>query len=115
MLHALLHFVGISVAVFLLSRLLPGMRIRDFKTAFAVAAVYGLVNWGLKFLVFKVLFFISWPLLLLTLGLFALVVNAVALKITDAILDDFELAGWGTALLGALGISAAGLVLGVLL
>lgn len=109
----IVSFLLLSVAILAISAIVPGIRVRGFKNALAVAAVYGLLN----FVLFKVLIFITFPLVilkLLTLGLFGIVLNAVLLMITDKLLDGFEIKGFGSALLGAVGISAVNLVLGFL-
>ena len=100
----LINFLILSVAIFFIAAIVPGIRLKSFKTAMAVSAVYGLLN----FFRFKVLIFITFPLVILkvlTLGLFGIVLNAGLLMITDRLLDDFEIRGWGSALLAALGIS----------
>lgn len=109
----ILRFIFLSLVIYLISLVLPGMRLKSFKTAFWVSAVYGLLN----FVAFRLLLFITFPLLIvkyLTLGLFGIVLNAILLVITDKILDDFELAGFGTALIAAIGISVANLLLSCL-
>jgi putative membrane protein len=109
-LQALLRFVILAVAVYLISRIFPGVRIRSFKAALIVSGVYGLLN----FLLFRVLIIFTFPLIVLkwvTLGLFGVILNAVLLMITDKLVDDFELSGFGSALLAAVGISAVNLLL----
>jgi putative membrane protein len=73
-----------------------------------VALVFGLLNAVLK----PILLFFSIPLLVVTLGLFALVVNAVMLMITARLLDDFAVAGFWTAVLGSIVISLVTMILG---
>lgn len=110
MMHFILRFLILAAAIFLISLVVPGMRLRTFKTALSVAGVYSLLNWVL----FKVLWFITFPLIFLkyvTLGLFGIVINAVLLMITDKFLDDFQLSGFGSAVLAAAGISLVNLVL----
>ncbi len=48
---------------------------------------------------------VSLPLIILTLGLFIFVVNAVLLWITDRVVNNFEISGFGTTILAALCIS----------
>lgn len=76
-----------------------------------VAFVFGLLNAVLK----PILLFLSLPFLIVTLGLFALVVNAVMLLITASLLDDFAVAGFWTAVLGSIVISLVTMILGGLL
>ncbi len=110
MVQALLRFLIMAVAVYLIARVFPGVRLRGFKTALVVSAIYGALN----FLLFRVLFIFTFPLIILkwiTLGVFGVVMNAVLRRITDRLVDDFELSGFGAALLAALGISAVNLLL----
>ncbi len=82
-----------------------------FFDVLLVALVFGLLNAILK----PILLFFSLPLLVLTLGLFALVVNAVMLLITASLLDDFAVSGFWTAVLGSIVISIVTMILGVAL
>jgi len=109
----LLSFVFLALSVLLISAIVPGIHVRNFKSALAVAAVYGLLN----FLLFKVFIIVTFPLVILkvvTLGLFGIVLNAALLKLTDKLLDGFEVKGFGPALLGGVGISLMNLLLGYL-
>lgn len=85
----------------MVARLLPGIYIRDFITAVIVAAVYGIIN----FLLGTVLTVLTFPLVFITFGLFIFVINAVLLRITDKMVDDFEIDGFGTTIVAALLIS----------
>lgn len=87
------------------SRLLPGVRINGYSTAIGVAVVYGLLHWALK----GVLVFLSLPLIIVTLGLFLLVLNAFLLWITDKLIDGFEIRSKPALLLATLGITIGSL------
>lgn len=84
-------------------------------TLIVVALIFGLVNVVVKPLV--KLF--SLPLLILTLGLFTLVINALMLMLTSWLCDQFDLAfqvdGFGTALLGGLVVSIVSWALNMVL
>ncbi|NNF12749.1 MAG: phage holin family protein [Gemmatimonadetes bacterium] len=79
-----------------------------FWDILVVALVFGILNAILK----PVLLFLSLPFLIVTLGLFALVINAVMLLITANLLDDFAVSGFWTAVLGSIVISLVTMVLG---
>ncbi|MEQ1856631.1 MAG: phage holin family protein [Longimicrobiales bacterium] len=81
---------------------------RGFWNVLLVALVFGVVNAFLK----PILLFFSIPLLVLTLGFFALVVNALLLMLTDWMLDDFRVSGFVAALLGSIVISIVTMLLG---
>ena len=82
-----------------------------FWDVLLVALVFGVVNAFLK----PILLVFSFPLLVLTLGLFALVVNALLLMLTARILDDFAVSGFGAAVLGSIVISLVTMLLGSVL
>ncbi len=86
-----------STAVYLVSRLVPGIRIRGFGTAIWVSIVYGIVN----LLIGWLLTVIAWPLIAVAPGLCVLFINAVLLAVTDKLVGDFEIRGVGTTLLAA--------------
>lgn len=82
-----------------------------FWDVLLVAFVFGVLNAILK----PILLLLSLPFLIVTLGLFALVVNAVMLLITASLLDDFAVAGFWSAVLGSIVISVVTMLLGGLL
>lgn len=99
--HILLNILVLSVIIYLIAQFVPAVRVKNFGTAVIVAIVYSLINFFLGWL-FELL---SFPLMLLTLGLFKFVINAIFLWITDKLLDDFEIASFGWTILTALLIS----------
>ncbi len=89
--------------------LVPGISLSGgFGDTLLVALVFGLVNAILKPLVLL----LSLPFLLLTLGLFAFVVNAAMLLLTARLTEHLPVSGFGWALLGSLVISLVTAVLG---
>lgn len=89
--------------------LVPGISLSGgFANVLLVALVFGLVNAILKPLVLL----LSLPFLLLTLGLFAFVVNAAMLLLTARLTEHLAVSGFGAALLGSLVISVVTAVLG---
>ena len=94
----LLHWLVSGTAVLLTSYLVPGFRVRNFGQALLAALVIGIVN----FFVGPFLLFITFPLTILTLGLFIFVVDAVILKISAALLSGFDIDSWWSAIFGAL-------------
>jgi putative membrane protein len=88
---------------------------RKTLTLILVALIFGLVNFVVKPLV-KLL---SLPVLILSLGLFSLVINALMLLLTSWLADSFDLAfhveGFWTAVLGGLIVAIVAWVLHVVL
>ena len=93
----LLKWLAMSLAVWLVATFVPGIRLRSFVTAIAVAAIYGVLN----VLLGQILWFLTFPLALLTFGV---VVNALLLWITDKLLDDIEIQGIVPLFVGAAGL-----------
>jgi putative membrane protein len=108
---------ALAVAVWLLDKItLTGDSTgKKIATLILVALIFGIVN----FLVKPVVTLLSLPLLILTLGLFTLVVNALMLMLTSWLADKLDLSfhvdGFWTAVLGALIISIVSWALNVVL
>jgi putative membrane protein len=102
----LLRWVASAVAIWVATWLLPGIQVNGGIGAFlAVALTLGLVN----ALVRPVVRWLSCGVVVLTLGLFLLVINAAMLLLTEALSAPlglgFEVDGFGAALLGSVVIS----------
>ena len=98
MLALALQWVLSAVSVVVVSKVLPGFRLKHFGTALIVAAIYGLLH-ILLYTLLKILFFLP---MVLTFGLFALVINAFLLFLTDKLLDDFDIDTLWATLVGAI-------------
>jgi putative membrane protein len=77
-------------------------------TILLVGLVFGIINTFIK-PIFKLL---SFPVIMLTLGLFAFVINAAMLAITAALTDALSIENFWAALLGAIVISVVSAILG---
>lgn len=106
MLKILLHFAVVVGTFLLLARYLPGFYVPDLGTAVLAALVLGAVNAILR----PILMFLSFPLIVLSLGLFWFVVNAFLLVVVAFIVPGFSIHGWGPALIGAVVLAAVNLV-----
>lgn len=91
-----------AAALWVASRLVPGFEITGLTPLILAALVLGLIN----AIVRPVLVVLTLPLTLVTLGLFLFVLNAFCLWLTSRLVPGFELQTFGSALLGALVISA---------
>ncbi len=91
----------LSAAVFMVSTFLPGIHIKSYGTAIAVAIVYSIINIFLGWF----LFFLSLPLILITFGLFNFVINAFMLWMTDKVIDGFDIDNAFTTFIASLLIS----------
>jgi putative membrane protein len=92
----------LSAAAFLgVSKLLPGFRIGSFGTALVVSAVYSIVYVVLHFILFNVLWILTIPFVILSLGIIFFVVNAVILWLTDKLVEDFNIDSAATLIVAA--------------
>ena len=106
----------ISAAAFLgVSKLLPGFRIGSFGTALVVAAVYSVFYVVLHFILFKIFWILTIPLVILTLGIIFFVVNAVILWLTDKMVEDFHIDSTTTLLVAAVVLTIVNWVIRVVL
>jgi putative membrane protein len=98
----------LSAAAFLgVSKLLPGFRIGSFGTALVVAAVYSVLYLVLHFILFQILWILTIPLVILTLGIIFFVVNAIILWLTDKVVEDFQIDSTATLLMAAVLLTIA--------
>jgi len=98
MLHLIAVWLVDALALWLVAQIVSGIEVRDFGAALLATIVIALVN----FFVGPILRFLAWPLTILTLGLFRLVINAVLLKLASMFTPGFRVRGFLHAILGAL-------------
>lgn len=84
-----------SVAVLFAAYILKGVSVDNTLTAMLVAVVLGLLNTFIK----PILFFLTIPITVLTLGLFLFVINIIIVYWAKEIVPGFRVDGWGWALL----------------
>lgn len=102
-----IHTLVSAALLFVMSKLVGGIELRDAKSAIMGALVLGFVNWAM----WKLLAILALPLMILTLGLFVFVMNAIALKVTAAVVRGFDIRTFGAALMGAVVLTLMNLVL----
>ena len=109
-----LKVVILAAVFYVLTRfdVLPGLHVLpnpdgplgEFGTYLWIGLIFGIVN----AVVGPVLRLLSLPFVLLTLGLFLLVVNAALLGLTAGLTDRLTVDGFGTAIVGGLILAVAG-------
>lgn len=100
-----------AAALWVAATLIDGIRLEGSWLAIGIVAlVFGLVNAFIK----PVLKILSLPALILTLGLFTLVINAALLGLTAALTDALTVEGFWSAVLGGLVISVVSAILSFL-
>jgi putative membrane protein len=103
---SLIAAVLMKAAVVLgVAKIVPGVRVQGYGSAIAVAVTYGLLHWGLK----SALVFLSLPLILVTFGVFLLVLNGILLWMTDKLLSGFKVRGLPSLALATIGITIGSL------
>lgn len=104
----LLRWAVLTLAVWLAAYVVPDVQVHGgFWTYVWVALLFGLVNAVLG----PILRLVSLPFTLLTLGLFAFVVNGILVAITAGLSEKFDVGGFFPAFLAALVISLVSTVL----
>ncbi len=89
------------LGLYLASTLIPGVNIMGTGSFILAAVLLGVVNGFVR----PVAFILTLPVTIMTLGLFLLVLNAAMFGLVAAMLDDFSVAGLGSAILGAIVVS----------
>ena len=110
MLHILIVWLVSALALWLVARIVPGIEVRDFGAALIAAIVIALVN----AVIGPILRFIAFPLTILTLGLFRLVINALLLMLAAAITPGFRVRGFLNAVIGSLVLTFLEWLIGLL-
>lgn len=94
----LLVWILNAIALLAVAYLFPGVQIQDWKAAAIAALVLGLVNAVIK----PILVVLTFPVTILTLGLFLLVINALLFWAVAVLVPGFNVGGFGAAFIGAL-------------
>lgn len=95
-----------TLALLLVATVVPNFSYRSWVSLAIAAAVLGLLNT----LVRPILFVLTLPLTVVTLGIFLIVLNAIMLELTDFLVPGFEIDGFGWAIVGAIVLSLVSLV-----
>lgn len=107
MVHLLLSWILSALSLLIVAHLVPGFEVQSFGTALVAAIVIGLVNATIG-LLFKI---VTFPLTILTLGLFLIVINALMLKLAAALVSGFTVRGFLPAFLGAIVLAVVNAIL----
>ena len=100
-----------TLAVLVAANVVTGIRYDTAGGLLAASLLLGILNAFLR----PVMLLLSLPLLILTLGLFTLVINAMLLSIVGWVVQPFHVDGFGAAFLGSLVISIVSLVVNLML
>jgi putative membrane protein len=103
----LLNWVLSAIAVWIVAQLVPGIHVNGAVAALIAALAIGFINATIG-LVLKV---VTFPLTLVTLGLFWFVINALMLELAAALVPGFQVRGFFAAFIGAIVLSLVNLLL----
>jgi len=101
MFNLVASFFVTAFTIFLVGKIIPGIEIENFSAAAIATIVLALVNITLK----PILFILTLPVNILTLGLFSFVLNAFFFYFVSRVVDGFEVEGFWPALFGSLIVS----------
>ena len=101
----ILHWILSAIALIVVAHLVPGFHVHGLVPALIAAVVIGLLNATVGLFV-KI---VTFPLTILTLGIFLLVVNAIMILLASAVVPGFHVMGlvpafWGAVILALLGM-----------
>ncbi len=105
--RVLLHWVLSALAIWIVSRVVPGFIVSGPAAALIAALVIGLVNATIGFF----LKIITFPLTILTLGLFWFVINAVMIELASALVPGFHILSFASAFWGGIVLSILNMLL----
>jgi putative membrane protein len=96
----LLNWLMSAVALLIVTWLVPGFELRGFLPALLAALVIGVVNATIG----TFLKIVTFPLTIITLGIFWFVINALMLELASWLVPGFRIVGFGAAFLGAIAL-----------
>lgn len=95
-----------TIALLVVTYLVPGIHADSIVTLFIAALVLGLLNAVIK----PILFWLTLPLTIVTLGIFLIVLNAIMLELTDVLVPGFTISTFFAAFIGALVLGILSLI-----
>ena len=107
----LLHLILTAALLLVVAKAVRGVEVSGIGSALIGALVLGLVN----ALVRPVMVFLTFPLTIVTFGLFLLVVNALMLWLMAALVPGIRVRGFGAAFFGSLLLTILNLLIEILL
>jgi putative membrane protein len=103
----LLKWLLSGLAVWIVAQVVPGFYVRGVFAALIAALVIGFINATIG----AVLKILTFPLTLITLGLFWFVINALMLELASALVPGFQVRGFFAAFVGAILLSLVNMML----
>jgi putative membrane protein len=107
----LIRFTVTGIAVLLASQIVPGIIVETPEAGLAAIVLLALLN----ALVRPLLYFLSIPLIVLSLGLFMVIINALLLELVAALVNGFVVQTFWAAFWGALIISLVSSIINLMI
>jgi putative membrane protein len=105
--HLIIHWAISAASLAIVAYLFPGIALRGIGPALIAPIVIGLVNATVGF----ILKIITFPISILSLGLFLLVINALMLQLAAFLVPGFYVASFWSAFFGAIVMSIVSMIL----
>ena len=94
-----------AIAFYVVASVVPGVSISNYQALFLVALIWGIIS----VLVKPILSILTFPITIVTLGLFSFIINAGLLMLTDRLVDGFFISNFSSALLASIVLSLVNL------
>jgi putative membrane protein len=107
MLRLLVQWILTAAALLIVSNLVSGFEVQGLGPALAAALVIGLLNATLGF----ILKIVTFPISILTFGLFLLVINGLMILLASSLVRGFHVRGFGPAFWGAVVLALLGMLI----
>lgn len=109
--YLLIALIANTLALVATANLVPGIKLEGIQPAVLAAIILGVLNTFIK----PILKVITFPLTILTLGLFSFVLNALMLSLASLIVPGFTIEGLWSAMLGAIVLSVVSTIISYVL
>jgi putative membrane protein len=107
MIGLLIQWLLYAIALLVVSRIVPGFTVAGLWPAMVASLIIGLLNATLGFF----LKIVTFPISIITLGLFLLVINALMILLASSIVRGFRVNGFVPAFWGAVVLALLGMVI----
>jgi putative membrane protein len=97
----LIKFILTAVLTYGLAQVLPNVHLDGVGSAAVLVIVLGLLNATVK----PLLKIIGFPITVVTLGIFLLIINVIIVKLADFLMNSFSVVGFLSALIFSLALS----------
>jgi putative membrane protein len=102
-----IRWVVTTLAVLVAAHLIPGINYEGWGTLLGASLLLGIINAFVR----PILLLLSLPFIIVTMGLFIFVINALLLLLVSKIIPAFQVAGFWSAFFGAIVVSLVSWIL----